>query len=170
MDALAVSLVSATTRGGQTAAFRIARLKDTMVGPVRGWMLLALIAVALVLLTACVNVANLQLTRALLLARGSCPFARPWARHDAMSCCRCSSERVSMLSLTAAGIAIVIAIWGIAVVKGSLPAGIARVDEIGLDRRVLPAAVGRQFGRRAQRRDGGRALSHNCGAFQECPA
>jgi predicted permease len=46
-----------------------------------------------------------------------------------------------MLSIAAAGLAVLVALWGIDIARAALPEGIARSDAIALDLRVLGAAI-----------------------------
>jgi predicted permease len=46
-----------------------------------------------------------------------------------------------MLSLTAAGLGIILAFWGVAAARAALPAGVFRADTIAVDLRVLAVAV-----------------------------
>jgi predicted permease len=114
-------------------------LYDSLVGKVRGWMLLVLGAVALVLAIACVNVANL------LLARSS-RRAREAAIRSSLGATRRQLIAASLiesviLSTAAAAIGLVVAIWGVSGVKWALPATIARGADIALDLRVFLAAI-----------------------------
>ncbi len=119
--------------------FHIVPLKDTLVGNVRGWMLLVLGAVTVVMLIACVNVANLQLVRATRRARElSIRAALGATRRQLVASLLVESL---LLSLIAAAIAIVVAVWGIHVAKAALPADLVRLTEIGLDFRVLTATI-----------------------------
>ena len=114
--------------------------QTALVGDVRGWMLLVLGAVTLVVLIACVNAANLMLTRSIersreLAVRSSLGASR---RQLAMTLL---IESV-MLSAAATLGALLLAAWGVGAAKRALPPGIFRVDAIGLNERVFATAAG----------------------------
>jgi predicted permease len=114
-------------------------MRDALVRDVRAWMLLLIGAVALVLLVACVNVANLMLTRAL-------GRRREMALRTALGGTRRRLARallVESLVLSAIGTAlgIVVAHWSVAILKASMPQGIPRLSSIAVDGRVLAAAA-----------------------------
>jgi predicted permease len=115
-------------------------LQDYVVGPAGRWLVLVLGAVALVLLIAYVNVANLLVARATVRAR-------ELALRAALGAARARIVRMLvaeslMLSLAAAALGILLAIWGVSVATAGLPAGLARASVIALDLRVLSVAIG----------------------------
>lgn len=114
---------------------RVAPLQETMVGKIRPALRILLGAVSLLLLIACVNVANL------LLARG--------AGRDREIAVRCSlgATRVrlirqlltegAVLSMAGGVIAVILAAWGVAALLSLAPPGmIPRFKEIHMDWRV----------------------------------
>ncbi|HVS12997.1 MAG TPA: ABC transporter permease [Thermoanaerobaculia bacterium] len=114
-------------------------LHDALVGRVRGWMLMLLGAVALVLLIACVNVANLMLAR----ATGR---TRELGLRAALGASRWQIARgllAESLLLSVAGTlgALLVAAWGGAALKASLPQELPRIASVGIDARVLGAAA-----------------------------
>lgn len=117
---------------------------DTLVDDVRGWMLLVLWAVVLVMLVAWVNVANLMLARAADRARELAVRASLGASPRQLGAGLLVESL--MLSLTAAALGIVVAYWGVGVATAALPGGIARADGIALDLRVLVASVSAAIG------------------------
>jgi putative ABC transport system permease protein len=114
-------------------------LHDHLVGKARGWMLLLLGAVVLVLLIACANVANLMLVRATARTREmgirAALGATPWRLVRGLIV-----EGV-MLSLAGAVVGVALAEAGVQVLRAWLPAGLPRVASVGIDFRVLFAAV-----------------------------
>jgi putative ABC transport system permease protein len=117
---------------------------DRTVKSGRGAFLIVLAAVGVVLLVACVNVANLQLVRA--SAR-----RREMAIRSALGAGRgrilgqWMTESL-VLALVAGGLGLLVARWGMDLLLALLPADVPRVHAVGLDWRVLlytlAAAVG----------------------------
>ena len=135
-----VASVDEAGRGGsQPPVVHVVPLKDRLIGRVRGWMTLALAAVVVVMLIACVNVANLQLVRAMRRDREvAIRFSLGAQRSEVIASLLVEGL---LMSLAAAGVALVVAVWGIQVAKTALPAELFRVAEIGLDGRVFTATV-----------------------------
>lgn len=114
-------------------------LQDYMVRDVRTPLLVLLGAVALVLLIACVNVANL------LLARGA-SRARELAIRSALGAARWRLVRqllveTVVLSTAAAALGLVIASWGLQGLLALQPDALPRQADIGLNPAVLAVAV-----------------------------
>jgi putative ABC transport system permease protein len=122
-----------------TGRFAVTTLEEAVVGPVRGWLVLVLTAVCLLLVIACANVANLLLTRAIDRARELSIRAALGATRARLV----TSLLVESLalSLCAVVLALLVASWGVDAAKASLPPGIARAHSIALDLRVFAAAV-----------------------------
>jgi predicted permease len=123
--------------------FVVTPLTDTIVGPVRGWMVLVLVAVSLLLVVACANAANLLLTRAIDRARELSIRAALGATRRRLV----ASLFVESVVLAGCGVvlALLVATWGVQAAKGSLPPGIARANLIALNGRVFAAAVAGAF-------------------------
>jgi predicted permease len=120
-------------------AARVITLHEHLVGSVRGWMLMLLGAVALVLLIACANVANLMLARATVRSR-------EMGIRAALGASRWRLVRgllVEGVVLAAAGgaLGVLLAYGGVQVLTAWLPPGLPRVAAIGIDLRVLLTAV-----------------------------
>ena len=118
---------------------RVIPLQEHVVGRVRSWMLLLLGAVALVLLIACANVANLMLARATV--RG-----REIGIRSALGASRWRLVRGLLieglvLSIAGAILGLLLAYGGVQGIRAWMPAGIPRVASIGIDVRVLFAAI-----------------------------
>jgi predicted permease len=115
-------------------------LRDHIVGArTTQWMLMLLGAVAIVLLIACANVANLLLARATsrereVGIRAAMGAGRPRLLRQLM---------IESLVLSTVGtvLAVVLAWWVVGVLKNSMPDGVPRVAAIALDLRVLGAAA-----------------------------
>ena len=110
-------------------------LQDFVVGDVRTPLLVFLGAVALVLLIVCANLANLLLARATVRRR---EFAVRAALGGAGWRLARQLLVESLLLAVAGGVAgLVIGQWGITAIVGGIPSSVPRLQEVGLDGRVL---------------------------------
>jgi predicted permease len=140
MNALAAALDEQYPKWSPGRRARVIPLQEHLVGRVRGWMLMLLGAVGLVLLIACTNVANLLLARATARRREIAIRATLGAGRGRLI--RGLLVESVVLSLFGAAIGIVLAYGGVQVLRAWLPPGLPRVAAIAIDLRVLAAAIG----------------------------
>jgi putative ABC transport system permease protein len=137
MDRIGAQLSQQYPDTNRTHGAWVVLLRDELNGTVRTGLLLLLGAVGFVLLIACVNVANLLLTRA--AAR-----RREIALRSALGASRARLARQALtesllLAVMGGAVGILVATWGIDVLKQMAPpdAPILGLNRIGVDARVL---------------------------------
>jgi putative ABC transport system permease protein len=139
MAQIAASLEEANPSWNRGSAIGVRPLRDHLVGAsMRSWMLMLLAAVGIVLLIACINVANLLLARATTTHREI-------AVRAALGASRWRLVRqflVESLLLSAAGtvLGIGLAWWAVDVLRSAMPDNVPRVTTIGVNLRVLLSA------------------------------
>jgi putative ABC transport system permease protein len=119
---------------------RLESLRESVVGDVRPTLLTLLGAVGFVLLIACANVANLLLTR-------SAGRQKEMAIRTALGAGRARILRQlftesAVLALAGGVVGLLLAIWGTRLISSYIPEGIPRMDELGIDGRVLLFTLG----------------------------
>ena len=122
------------------SALRFSRSGDAVVGNMRTPLLLLLGTVALVLLIACANVANLLLARASVRERELAVRASLGA--DRGRIIRQLLTESVVLALGGGFLGLALGVWGTALLVQLAPDGLPRVDQIGLDGSVFLYALG----------------------------
>lgn len=114
-------------------------LHESLTARVRGWMVLALWAVALLMAVACANVANLLLVRAYGRSRDSAVRASLGATRNQLV----GAQLVEsvLIAVVAAVVGMGLAQAGLRTLIASLPEGIVRADGIALDLRVFAVSA-----------------------------
>jgi predicted permease len=139
MDEVTRNLAVAFPGADKGIGASIVPLKEQMVGDVRPFLLVLLAAVGFVLLLACVNVASLLLAR-------SAGRRREFAVRTALGAsrrrivCQLLTESL-LLGIASGGVGLLLAVWGTHAALGLVPVALPRIDEIGLDFRVLAFAT-----------------------------
>ena len=137
MDRVGAVLQKEYPDTNRTHGVYVRPLAEDLSRPVRAGLLMLLGAVAFVLLIACVNVANLLLARAASRRREMAVRAALGAGRGRLAG-QALSESV-LLGLAGGVAGLVVATWGIRLLRGLIPAGLplVGVQHLGLDGRVL---------------------------------
>ena len=134
-DAELATIIKPGERGPRFESVRVLGLQEALVGDVRPMMLVLMGAVGFVVLIACANLANLQLTAATrrqkeIVVRLSLGANRSRVVRQFLT------ESLVLAGL--GGLAgLLLAYWGMMLVNALLPNAIPRIGQIGVDGRVL---------------------------------
>jgi len=140
MDQIAVAIQKANPEWNKDNFVGVRPLRDHLVGSrTKSWMLLLLGAVAIVLLIACANVANLLLARA--TAREREIGIRAALGAGRWRLIRQLLVESLVLSIAGTACAILLAMWAVRVLKSAMPETLPRITAIAVDFRVLAAAA-----------------------------
>jgi len=135
VDVIGRRLLAQHVAANAGTIFRVNLLQNDLVKDVRPALLLLLGAVVVVLLIGCANVANLLLARAAARRREMAVRAAIGASRGRIMA-QLLVESV-VLSLVAAVCGVLLAAWGIDVLKALAPRNIPRIDSVSLDLNVL---------------------------------
>jgi putative ABC transport system permease protein len=135
MNVIASSLEQQYPDSNKYFGVRLIPEQEEITGAVRPALYVLLIAVGLVLLIACVNVANLLLARATTRAREIAIRATLGAGRMRVVCQLLTES--FLLALFAGVLGVILAAWGIDLLVRLSPADLPRIAEIHMDGRVL---------------------------------
>lgn len=118
----------------------VSLLRDEVVGGIRPALVVFMSAVALVLLVACGNVANLMLARAAARTREVAVRISLGAGRRRLI--RQLLTESLFLAIVGGTLGLALAAWGVGAIKAMRPGNLPRFDEIALDWRVVAFTVG----------------------------
>jgi predicted permease len=119
--------------------FRIVGLHEELMGNVKPALIALLAAVGMLLLIACVNIANLLLARSSAREREVAVRTAIGARRGAIL--RQLLVESTVLGLAGGAVGTLLALWGVNVLRSMSPENTPRLEEVAVDGRVLLFAV-----------------------------
>jgi putative ABC transport system permease protein len=135
LDTLARQLQQAHPESDTGKGINPVPLQEQRVGGMKPSLFMLQGAVAFVLLIACVNIANLLLSRA--SGRSGEIAVRRALGADRARIIRQLLTESTLLALTGGALGAILGTWGVSALKALAPDGTPRLDEIGVDARVL---------------------------------
>jgi predicted permease len=135
MDHVAQDLAAAYPEADKAVGITLISMKEDIVGNVQPFLIVLLAAVGFLLLISCANVANLLLARAMGRSREFAIRVALGANH--MRVIRQLLTESILLAGLGGALGLLLALWGVKAVLGTLPGALPRANEVSLDSRVL---------------------------------
>jgi len=123
----------------RTSPAVVVSLHEQVVGPAKDWLFLVLVAVTLVLLVACANVATLLLARAATRTQEFATRVALGASPRWLAATLLLEGLILALASATAGL--VVSAWSLEIAKANLPPGLSRVSAVGIDARVVSVSI-----------------------------